>query len=193
MLREPKILDWLKRVYARIRGNRKAELMLYIGAAALALLLFMGSFLPGAGDTTGGEPKDKTAAATKSDEQRLREVLGRIRGAGDVDVMITYESGAELVMAMSTDVNTEQSETSDGEKTSRTEQTTEVSAPAVVGGSSGEPVVLMEKEPVVRGVIVVADGAADVKVRLDLQRAVRAVLDVPISRIEVFERAAAAE
>ena len=50
------------------------------------------------------------------------------------------------------------------------------------------PYLLYEKEPEIRGVIVVAEGAADVSVRLDLQRAVCAVLNVPISAVEVFER-----
>ena len=49
------------------------------------------------------------------------------------------------------------------------------------------PIVLMEREPVVRGVIVVAEGAADLGVRMNLQRAVRAVTGASLDAIEVFE------
>ena len=105
--------------------------------------------------------------------------------------MITYDSGPEIVPAMSTNVNSTGSETSEGSRSSSSQQSTESTEPATVSGSGGnEPIVLKEIEPVVRGVIVVAEGAADIEVRLDLQRAVRAVLDIPLSRIEVFERSA---
>ena len=118
-------------------------------------------------------------------------MLSCIRGAGRVDVMITYDSGPEIVPAMSTNVNSTGSETSEGSRSSSSQQSTESTEPATVSGSGGnEPIVLKEIEPVVRGVIVVAEGAADIEVRLDLQRAVRAVLDIPLSRIEVFERSA---
>ena len=60
--------------------------------------------------------------------------------------------------------------------------------PATVTGEEGqEAIVLYEKEPQVRGVLVVAEGAGDPSVRLDLQRAVQAVTGAPLKAIEVFE------
>ena len=120
-------------------------------------------------------------------------MLSCIRGAGKVEVMITYETGREIVTAMTTNTNTSSSISQNGSDTSQSSQTTETSQPATYSGEAGkEPIVLYEKEPTIRGVIVVAEGA-DVTVRLDLQRAVRAVLDVPLSAIEVFERSAGGE
>ena len=90
---------------------------------------------------------------------------------------------------MTTNTNTSSSESRSGGDTSLSSQVNETSQPATRSGEEGsEPIVLYEKEPEIRGVIVVAEGAADVAVRLDLQRAVCAVLDVPISAVEVFER-----
>ena len=106
--------------------------------------------------------------------------------------MITYDTSREIVPAMTTNVNSTGSESSNGDgSSSSSQQSTESTEPATVSGSGGnEPIVLKEIEPQVRGVIVVAEGAADINVRMDLQRAVRAVLDIPLSRIEVFERSA---
>ena len=134
-----------------------------------------------------------TAAASEAElETRLQEVLCCIRGAGRVEVMITYDTSREIVPAMTTNVNSTGSESSNGDgSSSSSQQSTESTEPATVSGSGGnEPIVLKEIEPQVRGVIVVAEGAADINVRMDLQRAVRAVLDIPLSRIEVFERSA---
>ena len=57
----------------------------------------------------------------------------------------------------------------------------------VLAEDGGAPIVLYEKEPTVRGVVVVAEGAADFSVREKLQAAVQAATGIPVSRIEVFE------
>ena len=57
----------------------------------------------------------------------------------------------------------------------------------VYQNGENEAVVLMERQPTVRGVIVVAQGAADISVRMKLQSAVQAVLGVEASRVEVLE------
>ena len=64
------------------------------------------------------------------------------------------------------------------------ENRTESSRPATV---QDEALVLTEKAPAVRGVIVIAEGAADIGVKLKLQSAVQTVLGVEIDQIEVFE------
>lgn len=181
-----------KRCVEAMRANRKIEFAVYAGIALVVALLYVAGLTQKSDGNRAAakraESADGAAMTSLSLEARLKEVLSSIRGAGRVEVMITYESGAELVTAMSTNVNSNRSEVSDGEKTSTTTQTTEVSQPATVNSTGGnEPIVLVEKEPVVRGVIVVAEGAADIRVKLDLQRAVTAVLDIPTSKIEVFE------
>ena len=177
---------------AAIRANKKLELSVYGGLILVVALLYIGGMSsPKAQQKAGGETALQAQQTQADLETRLKTVLSSIRGAGQVEVLITYESGSELVTAMSTNVNSNRSETNDGQKSSTTTQTTEVSEPATVNGSGGnEPIILVEKEPVVRGVIVVAEGAADIRVKLDLQRAVTAVLDIPLSKIEVFELSA---
>ena len=158
------------------------ELAVYGGVALLVVALYL---LGGAGKGEPAAAQGEQPAAAQGElaaaelEERLEQVLSCIRGAGRVDVMITYDSGPEIVPAMSTNVNSTGSETSEGSRSSSSQQSTESTEPATVSGSGGnEPIVLKEIEPVVRGVIVVAEGAADIEVRLDLQRAVRAVLDI---------------
>ena len=179
-----------KRVTFAIQANKKLELAVYGGLILLVVCLYAASLLPKS-ERKQGAAATETVSVQADEEQRLKAVLSCIRGAGKVEVMITYETGTELVTAMSKNVNSNASETNDGDKVSTTTQTTESSEPATVNDNGGnEPIVLMEKQPVVRGVIVVAEGAADISVKLDLQRAVKAVLDIPLSKIEVFESAA---
>ena len=181
---------WYVKLLRMMRTNRKLELAVYGAIVVIVLLFYIGGLIgqnreAGAG---GRVSVSSNASGEREVEERLKNVLSCIRGAGRVEVMITYETNGEIVTAMTTSTNTNTSESVDGDRESSQQQTTESSEPAKVDGSAGdEPIVLMERQPTVRGVIVVAEGAADIAVRLDLQRAVRAVLDVPITNIEVFE------
>lgn len=180
----------IARIAAALKANKKLELAVYIGLALLIVLLYVSTLFPGNEKPSSAEPAQNTQYAAQSElevEERLEAVLSNIRGAGRVEVMITYESGPEIVTAMNTDTNTNRSETVDNDKESTVEQKTESKKPATVSGNQGtEPIVITEKQPAVRGVIVVAEGADNVAVRMDLQRAVQTVLNVPASSIEVF-------
>ena len=177
----------MKRFMSALRKNRKLELACY----AVVALLVVALYLVGVNGEKRREERVSVAetggVTTEDTEARLREVLSCIRGAGRVEVMITYEQGAELIPAMSTKVNSTSSESTGSAAQSASTQRTEDTTVATVSGAQGDtPIVLTEKKPTVRGVIVVAEGAADIRVKLDLQRAVCAVLDVPLSKIEVF-------
>lgn len=174
----------------RMKTDKRFEIGVYVVLVALIILLYALSSLDG---TKAEEPAGGAAAQTAAQtayeteqelEERLATVLSNIRGAGKVEVMITYETGTEIVPAMSVDT---QNSTSTGQSSSTTSQT-ESSAPATVSDSGkNEPIVLTEIRPTIRGVIVIAQGAADIGVALDLQRAVQTVLGVTPDSIEVFE------
>jgi len=183
-------MSLMARIRRKLRADRRLEWLLYGGLALLAVLLYTAGLQTERAEKTGMSAETaETAVSEAGTEKRLQEILSCIRGAGKVEVMITYETGKEIVTAMTTNTNTSSSETRSGSDTSLSSQVNETSQPATHSGASGsEPIVLYEKEPEIRGVIVVAEGAADVSVRLDLQRAVCAVLNVPISAVEVFER-----
>lgn len=174
------------------KGGKKMELLLYGAVILVVLVLYIAGLRRDRAKTNPpveNVQTNATATITETDiEEKLAAVLSCIRGAGRVEVMVTYETSSELVPAMTTSTNNNASESSDGSKTNTSSQTTESTQPATVSGTNGDtPIVLMEKQPVVRGVIVVAEGAADISVKLDLQRAVQAVLNIPLSKIEVFE------
>ena len=181
----------LGRIAARLKADKKLEMAVYVGLALLIVVLYLSTLFPKENKQAALQPEAKSNAYTSQTEleveQRLESVLSSIRGAGRVEVMITYETGPEIVTAMNTDTNTNRSETVDNGKESKVEQQTESKKPATVSGGGGtEPIVITEKQPSVRGVIVVAEGADNIKVRMDLQRAVQTVLDVPAANIEVF-------
>lgn len=169
----------IENLIIRMKGNKRLELGIYGGLALLCLLLC----IPGRDKDKSETPQPVAAASETNDlEQRLMDTLSCVRGAGKVKVMITYETGSEIVPAMNTDVTSSVSVS--GENQTRTESSSPVTT---YQNGENEAIVLMEKEPTVRGVIVVAQGAADISVRLKLQAAVQAVLGVEAEKVEVLE------
>lgn len=120
----------------------------------------------------------------------IAKVLSEIEGAGKVTVMITYNSGEEIVPAQ--DVrrirNITQERDSGGGTRDVDQYEYESSIVFEDGGGVKSPIVLKTKMPEVKGVIVVADGAGDAVVKENLARAVQVLTDVPIHKIQVFKR-----
>lgn len=174
---------WVKRTVERVRGWRSLSVAVYGGLLFLAVLFY------GLGDGWfRTEPRAGPAQTEATLETRLEGILGAMRGAGRVKVLITYATAGERVAATVSTLDESVSETSGGSTATRSEQSREMKQPATVTTDGGQsPIILVEREPEIRGVIVVAQGAGDPTVRLSLQRAVQAVTGVPLSCIEVFE------
>ena len=176
---EEKKVKLMDNLIIRMKKNKKLELGIYGALALLCMLLC----LPGRTQTKSKEIQPVTKVFDEDRlEQRLMDTLSCVRGAGKVKVMITYETGNEIVPAMNTDVTSSISVS--GENQTRTESSSPVTT---YQNGENEAIVLMEREPTVRGVIVVAQGAADISVRLKLQAAVQAVLGVEAEKVEVLE------
>ncbi|AFK86936.1 MULTISPECIES: stage III sporulation protein AG [Thermoanaerobacterium] len=121
-------------------------------------------------------------------ESELKEILSKIHGAGNVDVLVTLDSDEEVVAAM----DTVQSETTTNEKDSnggtRTTIQSETDNKIVTSqNTSGEnqPMILKKVMPEVRGVVVVADGAKDPNVQYELMTAVETALGIPAYKVKV--------
>lgn len=115
----------------------------------------------------------------KEIEAKLNEVIGNIKGAGKVNVMLSVNSSPELEVAENTEEKTVT--TNSGTTTTKTYET-------ILVKSNGEevPLILKETLPTINGVIVVSSGANDVKVRLDILTAVSVALGINPNKIEVF-------
>ena len=175
---------------ARIKKNPGLVYVVYAALGTAAVLFYLLGSRSSCTKTETKAPISAAEPAAERDalEKRLSEVLSKIRGAGKVDVLVTYETNGEIVTATvrQTDEDVRDANGTGGSETSRSVR--EVTEPATVETENGHtPIILYEKEPLVRGVIVVAEGAADFSVREKLQAAVQAATGIPIARIEVFE------
>lgn len=172
---------FVKKILAVLRKNKKLRYMIYALTAGAAVLLY---FSGDKKQSAAAPAAEVVSAAEVQTEERLSEVLSEIRGAGRVTVMITYDTTTEIVPAMSSSKQSAESQT-DGSASKNESEQNQVAT--VNKGGEQTPVVLTQIQPRVRGVIIIAEGAADISVKLNLEYAAATVLGIDTDLIEVFE------
>ena len=164
--------------------NRQWEKYKYfIAVIAVGVLLLVSADLPG---KTGEEADAPETASQEFDlaafQQAVADSLSRIDGAGNVEVLLSLESGAESIYA--SDVNkTSQTAGGSTESTSESYQST---MSILSDGSYGEsPVLIKSNYPTFRGAVVLCDGADNDVVRLQISQAVSALCGISTDHISI--------
>lgn len=161
-------------------------------AIALIVIVILAIYFSASGGAPKQEPKASAApvaqASAGSLEEKLQDTLSKIAGAGRVQVMITYESSAEIVPAISEDTQTSTTTDESGNGSRITSTENKQSEVVTVNGSDGiKALVIKENSPPVKGVIVVAQGADDIGVRLSLLSAVQTILNISPDQVDVYK------
>lgn len=144
-----------------------------IGAAVLLLGLLL-MVLPG-GDAPPESAPESSMESTL--EEKLAEILSHLEGAGKVKVLLTEAMGAETIYQ--TEWDTSQKETSQD----RQEET------VIITGAdrSQSGLVRQTLPPQYRGAVVLCQGGADDRVRLQIVQAVMSVTGLRSDRITVLK------
>ncbi|MEW6047322.1 MAG: hypothetical protein AB1609_12710, partial [Bacillota bacterium] len=198
---EPQAQAWLARWAGLVKlppaQARTAAMLLAAAAVGIALMGLPDLFVPSSSRqeaarpsaarpspslmpaTTLNSPPPERPGYGEEVERELEAILGLMDGVGSVKVFITWAQGPEQVVAFNETVE-QRTLPGVGPDAARSQATGERRVQrqvAIIRDSEGRretPVVLTERYPVVKGVMVVADGARDPKVRLAIQRAVAA-------------------
>jgi len=176
---------WLTAIGQRWARNKYA--LIGLGLAGILLLVLPGNCSQDTRppDTGGLLPRESSFQLRLQEE--LEDILGRIHGVGKVSVLLTLEDEQEVVYAINQEERRRTTLEQDGQ--SGTRETIEIDRRGqlviVRSGGSEQPVVIKVIKPRVRGILIVAAGADNLRVRENIINAVQAVLDIPSYRISV--------
>lgn len=121
----------------------------------------------------------------KKIEMNLKEILSEIRGVGNIRIMVNLEDTAERIPAFNTvtvNENTDENDAGGGARKVVREDLKQ----EVVTANGDSLMIIKEVKPNVKGVIVVAEGAEDIKVKENLYSAVKTVLGISGNKVEVY-------
>lgn len=127
----------------------------------------------------------KIGVLEKELEDKLQKNLLQMEGAGKVQVSVSLSTGLRTEFARNENVTKRTSTETD--KAGGTRETTEITQnnQVVMPGGSSQPVMVMEDRPEVAGVLIIAEGARDAKVRETIHTAVQTLLSIPANKITV--------
>ncbi len=127
-----------------------------------------------------GNADDQIRTYKKQLAGELEQALGCMEGVGDVHVMITFQDGGEAVV--------EKDVTKSSSGVGENQQGTQYQESTIYQETDGrEPYISQQKMPSVEGVLVIAQGGADSRVRQQIQEAVAALFPVEVHKIKIVK------
>lgn len=190
--------QWWEQIRSFGKQRKKEQLL----TAVLVVVILLLAFWPSAADHEKQEKQQTEevqtqvqAEETNADERKkleddLKRILLQVDGVGEVDVAVTMEStGRKLVEK---DVPLSESsvdETGNGTNSKKESKNSE-EATVYLENADGTkaPYVIEETMPVVRGVLVVAQGADDPQVVAEIKEAAMALFHLEAHKIKVMKK-----
>lgn len=170
----------------------KSSFLIAIGIFGL-LLLLISSF-----DFSSDQPPTEAqSVAVKSDgsadyterlEQKLEELIGDMLGGTKVTVMITLESGTEYIYADEVKTDADITKDQSALKTQQSDSNHKTYITVKDADGNERPLIVTEKMPVIRGVVVVCESGETGAVSSAVRQAVKSALNVDENKICIIGR-----
>lgn len=159
------------------------------------LIGFVGIFLIFISTIKKKEPHQKTKVENKSFqnseeytkhlETKLNNIISKIKGVGRSQVLVTLENGVENIYANSEKTATNSNENLSGKMSTRNDSQKDI---AMVDTKEGkQALVVTQKEPKIKGVLVVCDGADNSLVVEQVYDAISKPLNIKRNRLSVVK------
>ena len=181
-------MDWMKQI--------STDKML-VGLVAIIVVgmsfIYLGKESVDVDQSMQGETTQTSASVTstkiglleKELENKLQTNLMQMAGVGKVQVSVSFLTGLRSEYARNNNVTKRTNKETD--TTGGTRETTEITEnnQVVMPSGSSQPVIVLEDRPEIAGVLVIAEGAKEPKVREGVHSAVQTLLNIPSARITV--------
>ena len=160
----------------KLKNNKKFYVSIVCLLSILVLAIFLSSFKT---TTQKATTQNSQILTTTQDyvtetENRLKNILTSVKGISDVKVYLSVSSTPEFVYA--TDKNSQNSSNAENN-----------SVVFSKNGTATSPVLVKTIYPEINGVLIVAKGAGEAKMKLMLCDCLSSVLNVPTSCIQILE------
>ncbi len=173
--------EFMKRLRERFATGRGYRWIVVFGIAGMLLIGI--STLWEQKPTAPQTETTDTAQYIAQMEERLEQMVSSVHGAGRAEVMITLQNGVEYVYANEQKINSDHTES---ESQTSVRDDSHKTVVTVDDGDGKSGLLVTEIQPVVRGVVVACEGAADETVAALVSQAVCTALDITGKRVCVI-------
>lgn len=177
----------MKKLMDLLKGEKAGRWVFAVGIIGIALIFISSLF----------EPQSQQASADSSVtgrqyseqlEEKISNIVCGITGDKSAKVAVTLESGSEYVYANNINKSTDLATTEDGqETTTKQNDSTEEEYIIINSGDGEQALIVTERLPKIKGVVIVADGVDDEQTRQSIITAVTTVLDISSRKVYVAQ------
>jgi len=202
--------DKIKKEIKKIFAQKQLKNLMAVCLVLAFILLAMNVFLPSTKSLTSnkitGINVDKkvnnnsvtkdTQELVQTDEKSyeekqkidLKNILKKMNGVGDVEVMMSFDNGEKKVPAYDTSAQKSTTEETDTEGGKRVNNQNTDSSKIVMTTSDGnnEPFILTTYKPKINGVIILAEGAENSKTKYEIEQAVSKLYNLSLDKVNVY-------
>jgi len=180
-----KLFEKIKSSFTNKSSLKSNKLFVFI-LIGLILIIFLSCFIsPSSKKTTkttnNFQSNNLAEEYCKSLENRLINVLESVKGVGSVKVLIMVDSSPQVKYLEETTKTTSNSDLKTGA------DKIETTIVLCKDGTLTYPIVVVETLPKITGVLIVASGVSDIKMKTTLINVTSSVLSVDVSNVEVLE------
>ena len=122
-------------------------------------------------------------------EKNLENILSKVNGVGEVNVLITYSESSKTEAMYDENMKENITEETDENGGKRIIKETDKGKTVVYEETNGEKIPVTEKiiMPKIWGAIIIAKGAGNIEIKSKITNAVEAATGIPVHRIQVLE------
>ncbi|MCL2861360.1 MAG: hypothetical protein FWE22_03015 [Firmicutes bacterium] len=163
-------------IVGRIKKIRHKEFLIAGLAVLIMLILYFATCSSslgssGSANQDSGYTPQENECRLRRVERRLTEAIVSINGVSSAQVIINWESTMEIIIA----------------NTNQTSQNSTSQTPVLTqGGGQSRPIIIQEIYPNIIGVLIVADGVQDPRIRFEITNAVVTLLNVRPAQVAVL-------
>ena len=168
----------IRKIFSKLNSVGKIKLIIALACFIVLLFIFSSSFVkPSSFGKTSNTIVEASSYVEKT-EFRLQSLLSSVKGLSNVKVFVYVKSTEEIVY-LKDKVNNDNNVKDDSSMKEVTIFNKD--------GSSSTAVVVLTKYPTIEGILIVANGVNDIKLKLKIIDAVSCVLSIAPKNIEVLE------
>ena len=201
--------DKVKKEIAKILAQKQLRTLIVICLVLGFILIAMNVLLPSSkslsnnklsaatttqdqsGNSEATSETDKTTDTKNYEEAQktdLKNILKKMDGVGEVEVMISFENEEQKVPAYDKNTQKSTTEETDNEGGKRVNSQNTDGSTVVMTTSDGknEPFILTTYKPKINGVIILAEGATNSKIKYEIQQAVSKLYNLSLDKVNVY-------
>ncbi|MBS4539990.1 hypothetical protein GOQ27_16050 [Clostridium sp. D2Q-11] len=187
--------NYLNRLIKKISENKKYTNLVMVISIGIMILLAITVFFDEGDEVINNANKDNDDIQeevrnnmnnySNELEIKLENILSQMKGVGEVDVMITLVETVESIPAINKTNNKEITTENDAQGGNRNVTREESTEQVVVSGSENSMMTIKEIKPEIKGVIVSAQGASDIRIKETIYGAVKTVLGLSGNKVSI--------